>query len=98
MSIQDAVEKGYLEAFKDLTVLGNTEDIFSAQRDDVHLPAQGASVGYRIAFGHRCAESKHRIARSLRKMTLRQLQMRVSKPADTPFTLRRSTVSPLHAE
>jgi len=44
------LKKGHLEDFEDLTVLGNTEDIFSAQRDDVHLPAQGASISHRIAF------------------------------------------------
>ncbi|NBW81680.1 hypothetical protein EBR21_07985 [bacterium] len=51
------LKKGYLEEFEDLTVLGNTEDIFSAQRDDVHLPAQGASVGYRIAFGPQAGQA-----------------------------------------
>ena len=58
------LKKGYLEEFEDLTVLGNTEDIFSAQRDDVHLPAQGASVGYRIAFGPQAGQPVRRIKTS----------------------------------
>ncbi|NDG16564.1 MAG: hypothetical protein EB110_13185, partial [Betaproteobacteria bacterium] len=58
------LKKGYLEEFEDLTVPGNTEDIFSSQRDDVHLPAQGASVGYRIAFGPQAGQPVRRIKTS----------------------------------
>ncbi|MEY4065296.1 MAG: hypothetical protein RIR26_1504 [Pseudomonadota bacterium] len=58
------LKKGYLEEFEDLTVLGNTEDIFSALSDDVHLPAQGASVGYRIAFGPHAGQPVRRIKTS----------------------------------
>ena len=34
-----------------MPVLGNTEEIFAADHDELHLPAQAASVAHRIAFG-----------------------------------------------
>jgi hypothetical protein len=45
------VKKGYLEKQEDLTLLGNTEEIFSKTNDSLHLPAQAASVANQIAFG-----------------------------------------------
>jgi hypothetical protein len=33
--------------FEDLTMLGNMQHILSAQREDVHLPVQGASASRR---------------------------------------------------
>lgn len=44
-------KKGYLEEVDGLSVLGNTEEIFAAEHDELHLPAQAASVSHRIAFG-----------------------------------------------
>ena len=44
-------KKGYLEEADGLPVLGNTEEIFAAEQDELPLPAQAASVGHRIAFG-----------------------------------------------
>ena len=58
------LKNGYQEKFEDLTLLSNTEDIFSAQRDDVHLPAQGASVSHKIAFGSQAGQPVRRIKTS----------------------------------
>lgn len=44
-------KKGYLEEVEGFPVLGNTEEIFAADQDELHLPAQAASVAHRIAFG-----------------------------------------------
>jgi hypothetical protein len=43
-------KKGYLEEAVGLPVLGNTEEIFAAEHDELHLPAQAASVLHRIDF------------------------------------------------
>jgi hypothetical protein len=40
------------QTLEELLLLGNTEDIFSSQRHDVHLPAQGASVSHRMLLVH----------------------------------------------
>jgi hypothetical protein len=44
-------KKGYLDEVDGIPVLGNTEEIFDAEQDELHLPAQAASVAHRIAFG-----------------------------------------------
>ena len=49
------IKKGYLEKVEDMVLVGNTDDIFSESgqhfNEDIHLPAQAASVAHRIAFG-----------------------------------------------
>ncbi len=44
-------KKGYVEDVDGFPVLGNTEEIFAADQDELHLPAQAASFAHRIAFG-----------------------------------------------
>jgi hypothetical protein len=44
-------KKGYLDEVDGIPVLGNTEEIFDTEEDELHLPAQAASVAHRIAFG-----------------------------------------------
>jgi hypothetical protein len=49
------IRKKYLEKVEDMVLVGNTEEIFNESgqhsHEDVHLPAQAASVAQRIAFG-----------------------------------------------
>ncbi|MEY3901265.1 MAG: hypothetical protein RL189_571 [Pseudomonadota bacterium] len=49
------IKKGYLEKVEDMVLVGNTDDIFSDSSqnsfEDIHLPAQAASVAHRIALG-----------------------------------------------
>lgn len=49
------IKKGYLEIVEDMFLVDSIEDIFidSSQNsfEDIHLPAQAASVARRIAFG-----------------------------------------------
>lgn len=44
-------KKEYTEEVDGLPVLGNAEDIFASDHDELHLLAQAASVAHRIAFG-----------------------------------------------
>jgi hypothetical protein len=55
------IRKGYLERRDDLTLLANTEELFSNSSDELHLPAQAASVGNRIAFGPSAGQPVRRL-------------------------------------
>lgn len=55
------LRKGYLEHHEDLVLLGNTEEIFACNNDELHLPAQAASVGHRIAFGPNAGKPVRRL-------------------------------------
>ncbi|MEI7591187.1 MAG: transposase, partial [Deltaproteobacteria bacterium] len=55
------LRKGYLEQRDDLTLLANTEELFSNSNDELHLPAQAASVGNRIAFGPNAGQPVRRL-------------------------------------
>jgi uncharacterized protein YbaR (Trm112 family) len=55
------LRKGYLEKQEDLMLLGNTEDLFAQNDDNLHLPAQAASVAHRIAFGLHAGEPVRRL-------------------------------------
>lgn len=54
-------KKGYLEEVDGLPVLGNTEEIFAADHDELHLPAQAASVAHRIGFGIHSGKAVRRL-------------------------------------
>jgi len=58
------IKKGYLEEQDGLPVLANTEDLFSDE-DNLHLPAQAASISGQIAFGERTGK----FVRKLRSQT-----------------------------
>jgi hypothetical protein len=49
-----------------MPVLGNTEEIFPADQDELHLPAQTASVAHRIAFGINSGQPLRRLRLGLR--------------------------------
>jgi hypothetical protein len=55
------IRKGYIERRDDLTLLANTEELFSNSSDELHLPAQAASVGNRIAFGPSAGQPVRRL-------------------------------------
>ena len=58
-------KKGYLEKVEDMVLVGNTDDIFSDSSqnsfEDIHLPAQAASVAHRIAFGPNAGQPIRRL-------------------------------------
>jgi hypothetical protein len=54
-------KKGYLEEVDGMSVLGNTEELFEAGHDELHLPAQAASVAHRIAFGSNTGKPVRRL-------------------------------------
>ena len=54
-------KKGYLEEVDVMPVLGNTEELFEAGHDELHLPAQAASVAHRIAFGSNTGKPVRRL-------------------------------------
>jgi hypothetical protein len=58
------VKKGFLEEHEDLMLVGNTEDLFAANADDLHLPAQAASASHRIAFGENAGKPVRRLRSS----------------------------------
>ena len=58
------IKKGYLEEQDGLPILANTEDLFSDE-DNLHLPAQAASISGQIAFGKRAGK----FVRKLRSQT-----------------------------
>jgi hypothetical protein len=58
------VKKGFLEEHEDLMLVGNTEDLFAANADDLHLPAQAASAAHRIAFGENAGKPVRRLRSS----------------------------------
>jgi hypothetical protein len=41
-------------------LVGNTEDLFASNADDLHLPAQAASASHRIAFGENAGKPVRR--------------------------------------
>jgi hypothetical protein len=45
-------------------LVGNTEDLFAANADDLHLPAQAASASHRIAFGGNAGKPVRRLRSS----------------------------------
>ena len=45
-------------------LVGNTEDLFAANADDLHLPAQAASAAHRIAFGENAGKPVRRLRSS----------------------------------
>jgi hypothetical protein len=51
----------YLEKQEDLTLLGNTEEIFFKTNDSLHLPAQAASVANQIASGPNTSKTVRRL-------------------------------------
>jgi hypothetical protein len=55
------LKKGYLEKQEDLMLQGNTEEIFAETSDQLHLPAQAASVANRIAFGPNAGQPVRRL-------------------------------------
>jgi len=59
------IRKKYLEKVEDMVLVGNTEDIFNESgqhsHEDVHLPAQAASVTHRIAFGPNTGQPVRRL-------------------------------------
>ncbi len=59
-------KKGYLDEVDGMPVLGNTEEIFAADQDELHLPAQAASVAHRIAFGINSGKPVRRLRRGQR--------------------------------
>jgi hypothetical protein len=58
------VKKGFLEEHEDLMLVGNTEDLFASNADDLHLPAQAASASHRIAFGENAGKPVRRLCSS----------------------------------
>jgi hypothetical protein len=58
------VKKGFLEEHEDLMLVGNTEDLFATNADDLHLPAQAASASHRIAFGENAGKPVRRLRSS----------------------------------
>ena len=54
------IKKGYLEKVEDMVLVDNTDDIFSDSSqisfEDIHLPAQAASVTHRISKGQNQAK------------------------------------------
>ena len=65
-------KKGYLKEAEGLPVLGNTEEIFAAEQDELHLPAQAASVAHRIAFGVHAGKPLRRLRLGERPWTSEQ--------------------------
>ena len=59
------IRKKYLEKVEDMVLVGNTEEIFNESgqhsHEDVHLPAQAASVAHRIAFGPNTGQPVRRL-------------------------------------
>jgi hypothetical protein len=59
------IKKGYLEKVEDMVLVGNIDDIFSDSSqnsfEDIHLPAQAASVAHRIAFGPNAGQPIRRL-------------------------------------
>jgi hypothetical protein len=59
------IRKKYLEKVEDMALVGNTEEIFNESgqhsHEDVHLPAQAASVTHRIAFGPNTGQPVRRL-------------------------------------
>ena len=59
------IKKGYLEKVEDMVLVGNTYWIFSESgqhfNEDIHLPAQAASVTHRIAFGPNAGQPVRRL-------------------------------------
>jgi hypothetical protein len=55
------IKKGYLEKHEDLMLQGNTEDIFAEANDNLHLPAQAASVSNLVAFGPNAGKPVRRL-------------------------------------
>ena len=54
------LKKGYLEVIEDIPVVGVTDTLFDAT-EDLHLPAQAASVAHKIAFGERAGDPVRRL-------------------------------------
>ena len=59
------IKKCYLEKVEDMVLVGNTDDLFSDSSqnsfEDIHLPAQAASVAHRIAFGPNAGQPIRRL-------------------------------------
>ena len=59
------IRKKYLEKVEEMVLVGNTEEIFNESvqhsHEDVHLPAQAASVAHRIAFGPNTGQPVRRL-------------------------------------
>ena len=59
------IRKKYLEKVEDMVLVGNTEEIFNDSgqhsHEDIHLPAQAASVTHRIAFGPNTGQPVRRL-------------------------------------
>ncbi|MEY3902455.1 MAG: hypothetical protein RL189_1761, partial [Pseudomonadota bacterium] len=59
------IKKGYLEKVEDMVLVGNIDEIFSDSSqnsfEDIHLPAQAASVAHRIAFGPNAGQPVRRL-------------------------------------
>gem|GEM_PF-1303108 len=59
------IKKGFLEKVEDMVLVGNTDDLFSDSSqnsfEDIHLPAQAASVAHRIAFGPNAGQPIRRL-------------------------------------
>jgi hypothetical protein len=54
------LKKGYLEVVDDSPVVGVTDPLFDST-EDLHLPAQAASVAHKIAFGERAGQPVRRL-------------------------------------
>jgi hypothetical protein len=57
------VKKGYLEEVEGMPLVGNTDALFDTE-ENLHLPAQAASVGNRIAFGENAGKPIRRLRSS----------------------------------
>jgi hypothetical protein len=59
------IKRGYLEKVEDMVLVGKTDDLFSDSSqnscEDIHLPAQAASVAHRIAFGPNAGQPIRRL-------------------------------------
>jgi hypothetical protein len=73
-------KKAYLKERENLMLVGNTEDLFASNADDLHFPAQAASASHRIAFGENAGKPVRRL-RSSQALWPSEDDVAVSSPA-----------------